>query len=235
MKARRRVAADRLAAAAAEGRGHQLKFMGGKERAYFAQASSTAAVSRSSRWAAGPAEPVPRKLANFRKTTALKLLRRSTVQQRRAAGQHPYAATAERTGGLFSYQVQPLCPVSGQVVKLFPLCLRRSPGIALEPGPGFEILPPVPLVQGVARADVLVLESHADLEQSADSTLASPQISMEAHPRNPMTMIGSLPFRTIRFSMESLLRYAGPCCHHHSRPGQGGHHGERVGNARSRT
>ena len=57
VKARRRVAADRLAAAAAEGRGHQVTFMGGKERAYFAQASSTAAVSRSSRGQPGPQSP----------------------------------------------------------------------------------------------------------------------------------------------------------------------------------
>jgi len=176
VKERRRAAADSLVAAAAAGQGQAHTFVGGKERSFFAQSSRSSGSSRSSRWSAGPVEPAPKKLANFQKTTALKLLRRSTVQQRRAAGQQPYAVTAPRTGGLFDYQVPPLRPTSGEAVKLLPVCHVRSPGTVLDAGPGFIILPVDNLGSSSFNADVYVVQSLAELEQSADALLATLQM-----------------------------------------------------------
>ena len=157
--------------AAEEGKGADQTLVGNKPRSYFAESGSR----DGSRWfhARSTADDsLPKKLANFVKTTAEAKKKRDLVQLRRNAGVQPYPVTAARVGKLFdAFEVRRFLPEAAEAsLKIFPACQHAAPDTELSPGPRCVVLDLSS--RSLKVADVVVLQSLADLDQKVDGRLA---------------------------------------------------------------
>ena len=140
-----------------------------------------------SRWDPQPRRnsAVPPKLANFCKLSQEKREQKLVMNQRRSLGLCPYTVTATRTGGLLPFADAPsLLPSSQPLtvpnltvpnsivnVAIFPACHIAAPGAVLDPGPGFTVLSLDDHGRLVTGADVIVVNSFAELDDDSVSKL----------------------------------------------------------------